>query len=91
VILTVTPQSGLAPLTLTADASRSTDTDATRIAAYDFDFGDGTPHAWGATAPHQYCMAGIYRLTVVVTDTAGLRSSAYVYVEVTQPVNQTIC
>lgn len=91
VILTVTPLSGLAPLTVTADASRSTDTDATGIASYSFDFGDGTPHAWGGAAQHKYCVAGIYRLTVVVTDTAGLSSSAFVYVNVTQPVNPVSC
>jgi Pyruvate/2-oxoglutarate dehydrogenase complex, dehydrogenase (E1) component, eukaryotic type, alpha subunit len=40
--LTVTPTSGVAPFAVTADASGSTDTDATPIASYAFSFGDGT-------------------------------------------------
>ncbi len=91
VILITTLRSGLAPWTVTADASRSTDTDATGIISYDFDFGDGAPHAWGAAAQHKYCVGGTYRLTVIVTDSAGLRSSAFVYIDVTQPVNQVTC
>src|SRR5262249_5716633 len=49
--LTVTPSSGAAPLSVTANASASTDADGT-IASYRFDFGDGTvvgPQS-GATA-----------------------------------------
>ncbi len=40
--LSVTPSSGTAPLQVTADASGSTDTDATPIDSYRFDFGDGS-------------------------------------------------
>jgi hypothetical protein len=70
--LTVTPQSGTVPLHVTADASGSTDTDATPIATYTFDFGDGTivgPQP-GATALHTYNTAGVWTVTVTVTDTA---------------------
>ena len=45
-LLTVTPNSGTAPLSVTADGSGSTDADGT-IVSYRFDFGDGTvigPH-----------------------------------------------
>jgi parallel beta-helix repeat protein len=41
-VVTVTPSSGTAPLQVAADASGSTDTDATPIATYRFDFGDGS-------------------------------------------------
>lgn len=72
--LTVTPSSGAAPLDVTADASASTDPDATPIATYTFDFGDGTvvgPQVT-ATATHTYVSSGDYTVTVTVTDTAGL-------------------
>ncbi len=77
--LAVRPASGTAPLAVTADATGSSDTDATPIASYTFDFGDGTaqvgPQA-GATASHTYARFGTFVVTVTVTDTAGLSSSA---------------
>jgi parallel beta-helix repeat protein len=79
--LAVSPTSGQAPLTVTADASGSTDADTTPIASYRFDFGDGSPDAVvgpqpGATATHTYASPGTYTVTVAVTDTAGLSSTA---------------
>lgn len=76
--LALSPQSGPAPLTTTADAAGSTDFDGTPIASYGFTFGDGTavgPHT-AATASHQYLTAGTYPLVVTITDTAGLSSTA---------------
>jgi hypothetical protein len=95
--LTVTPLSGLAPLTVIADASRSTS--AIGIVSYEFDFGDGThTPSMQSTFPHTYCPRGIssgsvtkYQLTVVVTDTAGRQSSASMSVEVTMPVPPVPC
>ena len=91
VVLTAGPLSGLAPLGVTADASRSTD--AGRIASYEFDFGDGTVPARGAAAAasHTYCQAGHDRLKVSVTNTAGLCSSAFVKIDVTLPVTPVTC
>jgi parallel beta-helix repeat protein len=66
-------------LSVTADASTSTDVDATPIASYRFDFGDGSPLVGpqtGATATHTYGAAGHYTVAVTVTDTAGLSSTA---------------
>ena len=66
-------------LSVTADASTSTDGDATPIASYRFDFGDGSPVVGpqaGAIATHTYAAGGHYTVTVTVTDTAGLSSSA---------------
>jgi PKD repeat protein len=65
-------------LVLTADASTSTDGDATPIASYRFDFGDGSAAVGpqtGAIAVHTYQAAGHYTVTVTVTDTAGLTST----------------
>ena len=76
--LSVSPSSGVAPLSVTADATGSTDTDATPIASYTFEFGDGTvvgPQP-GATATHTYATTGTYTVSVTVTDTAGLTSTA---------------
>ena len=89
--MAVSPQSGLAPLAVTADASRSSA--ARGIASYRFDFGDGTVigPTINAIAGHTYCHGGTFRLTVTVTDRFGLRSSAYVYVQVIQPVNAVSC
>jgi parallel beta-helix repeat protein len=78
-ILSVTPQSGTAPLQVSADASGSTDTDAWPIATYSFDWGDGsngTGAQAGATATHTYQDAGTYKVTLTVTDTNGLSATA---------------
>ena len=83
-VLTVTPNSGSAPLAVTADGSGSTDIDSTPISTYRFDFGDGTvvgPQA-GATAAHTYNAGGSFTVTLTVTDTAGLASQATVGVSV---------
>jgi len=83
--LIASPNSGAAPLSMTADASGSTDTDGTPIATYTFDFGDGTtpvgPQA-AATAAHTYTAPGIFTVQVTVTDTAGLSSTATATVQV---------
>ena len=78
-LLSVSPSSGAAPLLVSADASGSSDTDATPIASYSFDFGDGsgsTGPQTGATASHSYSSPGSYTVTVTVRDSAGLSSSA---------------
>jgi parallel beta-helix repeat protein len=76
-VLSVTPQTGTSPVTVTADAAASTDSDSTPIASYVFDFGDGTvagPQA-AASASHQYTAVGTYNVAVSVTDTAGLTTT----------------
>jgi parallel beta-helix repeat protein len=85
--LSVSPASGTYPVTITADASGSVDNDATPIASYRFDFGDGTvagPQA-AATATHTYVASASYAVTVTVTDTGGLSSSATKVVTVGGP------
>ena len=82
--LTVTPSAGTTPLTVTADASTSTDDHG--IVSYAFDFGDGSsagPQS-GATATHVYTTAGTYTLTARVTDTGGQTSVA------TRPVTASV-
>ena len=63
---------------VTADASWSSDVDQTGIASYFFKFGDGAnvgPQV-AAVATHTFAAAGTYKVTVIVTDSAGLWSSA---------------
>lgn len=85
--LAVSPAAGDTPLAVTADASASTDTDAWPIATYSFDFGDGTtvgPQA-EPTAVHSIETVGDSIVTVTVTDTAGLSSTATAVVHVYAP------
>ncbi|PCC34446.1 PKD domain-containing protein [Glutamicibacter sp. BW77] len=59
-------------LTLSVDASGSTDSDGT-IANYSWDFGDQSElvTSAGATAEHEYAQAGSYTVTLTVTDNLG--------------------
>ena len=76
--LTVTPTSGQAPLSVTADASASTAGHAA-ISSYTFNFGDGTvvgPQT-SPTANHTYQTPGTYYpVTVTVTDTSNATATA---------------
>ena len=77
--------------TVTADASGSSDADATGIASYTFDFGDGTtvgPQT-SPTATHAYRSLGTFHTTVTVTDGAGQQSTAGADEVVTQRILQT--
>lgn len=77
--LSVTPNSGIAPVTVNANASGSSDPDG-KITVTTIDFGDGTV-VNSAVASHSYTKAGNYVVTARVTDDLGATSSA------TQPVS----
>jgi PKD repeat protein len=66
-------------LTVSASGAGSTDTDATPIASYSFDWGDGSAatvvNAPNLSANHTYATAGTYTVTLTVKDTGGLTSS----------------
>jgi parallel beta-helix repeat protein len=86
--LEVTPSSGQAPLTVGADASESSDTDASPIDTYRFDFGDGAvvgPQS-SPTASHAYTEGGDYTVTVTIRDTIGFTATATAAVHVDNPV-----
>jgi len=76
--LTVSPTSGIAPFAVTANASGSTDGDATPISSYTFAWGDGTASVTqaGSSATHTYTRSGTFLLSVTARDTAGLTGSA---------------
>ena len=88
-VLSVSPASGVAPVSVTADASGSRDPQGQAL-SYVFDFGDGTtvgPQA-GATAAHTYSTSGSFTVRVTVTDTSGLSGSATRTVAVSSGVPQ---
>jgi hypothetical protein len=77
-ILNATPDHGPAPLTVSFDASGSTDPDpGDGIASYTFDFGDGSSIVTQSTPTitHTYQFAGEYPARLSVTDTHGLVST----------------
>jgi len=82
--LTAAQVKGGARLSVTANASASTD--PIPITGYTFSFGDGTtlgPQA-GATATHQYATAGAYTVSVTVTDGSGASATAHTSVTIVQ-------
>ncbi|MBI3804490.1 MAG: metallophosphoesterase [Nitrospirae bacterium] len=70
------PASGEAPLTIHFDGTASSDADGT-IAAYRWDFGDGTTET-AAAVDHTYYTAGTYTVKLTVTDNAGATASTQV-------------
>lgn len=74
-VLSVTPASGNAPLTVTASTSGASDVDGS-IASSSINWGDGSAASAGPTASHTYNTAGTYTVTATVTDNLGASSTA---------------
>ena len=75
-VLAANPTSGTVPLSVSFDASGSSDPDAgvgDSIVSYTIDFGDGTPVYMGSlpATSHTYTTAGMYTATLTVRDTSG--------------------
>src|SRR5260221_6273600 len=78
-VLRMTPSQGSPPLSVMADASASRDLDATPIATYQFDFGDGSLPSAPQSSPlaqHIYTSVGAFTARVILTDTAGCERHA---------------
>ena len=73
-MLTLTPSSGIAPLTVSASTSGSACSSGS-INSTQIDFGDGTVVA-SATASHAYISAGAYTVTATVTGSNGMTGTA---------------
>ncbi len=82
--LSVTPSSGISPVTVNASTAGSTDTDGT-IASVSIDFGDGSAPSSMATASHVYNAAGTFTITATITDNLGASSQKSASVVVTAP------
>ncbi len=72
--LSVTPSSGIAPVTVSASTAGASDPDGT-ITATSIDFGDGSAPVSAASASHVYNAAGTYTITATVTDNLGASSA----------------
>ena len=77
---TMSPNSGNASLPV-AFTSTSTDSDGT-IVAQAWDFGDGAAVLAGPTPSHVYTVAGVYTVTLTVTDNDGGTDSSAQVIEV---------
>ena len=81
-VVSATPTSGLAPLTVNFTGSGSSDADGT-IVSYAWTFGDGASSS--ATNPaHTYSAVGTYTAALTVTDNRGGTGSASIQIVVAQ-------
>ena len=67
---TATPDSGTVPLSVSFDATASTDPDGS-IVSYSWDFADGSPVETGDSVTHDFTAAGTYDVILTVTDDLG--------------------
>ena len=72
-VMTATPSSGPAPLTVSFDGSKSTDPDGT-VSSWDWSFGDGTSGT-GPAITHLYSTPGTFTASLTVTDDGGASST----------------
>lgn len=81
------PYSGMVGMAVSFSGSGSRDPDGS-IVSYAWDFGDGSTGS-GQNPSHTYSSAGMYNVTLTVTDDAGATDSAASTADITlQPVNQ---
>ena len=80
---TCNPSSGQCPLTVSFDASASSDPDGS-IVSYEWSFGDGGSDT-GVTASHTYQTAGTYTTMLKVTDNEGATDSTSLTIQVNEP------
>jgi PKD repeat protein len=73
VVFTLTPTSGLYPLSVIFDAENSRDSDGT-IVSYSWDFGDGT-FGKGKRIGHLYANKGVYPVSLTLIDDDGAKAS----------------
>ena len=79
-----TPTAGPLPLTVGFRGDQSSDPDGDAL-TYDWDFGDGTPHASTANPSHAYLLRGRYTATLTVDDQRGRTATATVVVNAGAP------
>jgi len=79
-VISATPTTGSAPLTVSFDGGGSIDSDGS-ITSYAWSFGDGGTTT-GKSATHTYATAGTYTATLQVTDNLGATGTASVTIAV---------
>jgi len=72
-------------LDVATDGSASTASGDATIAAYEWDFGDGSAPVSGINAAHSYSATGSYTVTLTVRDSRGLENVSSQVVEVLAP------
>ena len=78
--------SGYAGQSITLNAGGSSDPDGT-IQSYEWDFGDGN-HGSGLTVSHTFASAGVYNVTLTVTDNRGGQDSDIIVLTINEIPNQ---
>ncbi|MCK5228276.1 MAG: PKD domain-containing protein, partial [Desulfobulbaceae bacterium] len=84
-IITASPWTGEAPLTVSFSGSDSLDTDGSLV-SYDWSFGD-TQSGTGVAADHIYNNPGAYTVSLTVTDNQGEIAQSQATITVTEPQN----
>jgi len=74
-VLTLSANSGTAPLSISASAANSSSPNGT-ISSSTINFGDGTATVAGPTASHTYSSPGTFTVTATVIDSVGATASA---------------
>ncbi len=82
---TFSPQQPTVNQTVNFDGSASTAPTGRTIVTYEWNFGDGSPLAFGVRVSHAYTTAGDYNVVLTVTDSLGARASTTNRVSVTSP------
>jgi parallel beta-helix repeat protein len=82
------PYTGYTNVTISFDASGSSDPDGDEIVSYIWDFGDGT-NATGMTVEHNYNSTGNYTVKLTLTDSQSKSSTISTYANISiQPSSQ---
>jgi len=85
-VASAAPSSGIAPLTVNFDASGSYDPDGS-IAAYSWNFGDGSPANTNVAASHVYQTAGTFTAVLTITDNGGATATKQLPITVSPDPN----
>ena len=72
---TFSPTPGRTGSAVSFNAAQSTAALGREIVRYEWDFGDGAPHAGGIAPFHTYTQPGTFTVTLVVTDSAGQKNA----------------
>ena len=88
-VASATPTSGAAPLDVAFKGDGSSDPNGDPL-TYDWDFGDGSPHAVTANTTHRYSAAGTFTARLTVNDGRGGTDSKTVAITVGAPPTVTL-